>query len=120
MVYATKEDYEKYGEGLIPDDNLDKALLRASDEIDSLTYNRIVAKKFEKLTEFQQTNIKKAVCQQADFMQQYGSYLNMPISSFSAGSISMGFKAIEGGGGIKTSESVSNLLGATGLTSRRL
>lgn len=120
MVYATKEDYEKYGDGSIPVSDLDRALSRASDQIDSLTYNRIVAKKFDRLTKFQQTNIKKAVCQQADFIHQYGDYLDMPLSSFSAGSISMGFKAVEGGGGIRTSESVNNLLSATGLTTRRL
>lgn len=120
MNYATEEDYDKYGDGLINVDDLEKSLLRASDQIDSLTYNRIVARGFNNLTPFQQTNIKKSVCQQADFMHQYGSYLDMPISSFSAGSISMGFKAVEGGGGIKTSESVANLLSATGLTSRRL
>lgn len=120
MSYATPNDYILYGKGLIPENELEKALANASDQIDSLTYNRIVAKKIQNLTEFQQTNIKKAVCQQADFVYQYGDYLEMPLSSFSAGSISMGFKAIEGGGGIKTSESVSNLLSATGLTSRRL
>lgn len=120
MPYATMEDYDKYGDSLIPVDDQEKSLMRSSDQVDNLTYNRIVAHGFDNLTTFQQTNIKKAVCQQADFMHQYGSYLDMPISSFSAGSISMGFKAVEGGGGIKTSESVANLLSATGLTSRRL
>jgi|SRR5690625_1515794 len=120
MVYATPEDYQKYGDGIIPDDDLEKALERASDQIDSLTYNRIVAKTFSRLTDFQQENIKKSVCRQADFFYKYGEYLDMPIDSYSAGSISMGFSAVEGGGGIKTSESVVNLLGATGLTSRRL
>ena len=120
MSYATPEDYQDYGDGIIPVDQLEKTLDRASDEIDSLTYNRIVAHKFERLTAFQQKNIIKAVCQHADFLYQYGDYLNMPIEGFSAGSISMSFRAVEGGGGIKTSESVSNLLSATGLTSRRL
>lgn len=120
MAYATPEDYQDYGDGIIPVDQLDKALDRASDEIDSLTFNRIVAKKFDRLTKFQQTNIKKAVCQHADFIYQYGDYINMPIEGYSAGSISMSFKAVEGGGGVRTSESVSNLLSATGLTSRRL
>lgn len=120
MPYATKEDYKKYGDGLIPVDEQEKALSRASDQIDNLTYNRIVARGFDNLTEFQRLNIKKAVCQQADFTNKYGEYLDMPIQGFGAGSISMSFKAVEGGGGIKTSESVANLLSATGLTSRRL
>src|SRR5690625_2523750 len=120
MAYATPEDYQDYGDGIIPVDQLDKALDRASDEIDSLTFNRIVAKKFDRLTKFQQTNIKKAVCQHADFIYQYGDYLNMPIEGFSAGSISMSLRVVEGGGGVRTSESIINLLNATGLTSRRL
>ncbi len=120
MNYATPKDYEKYGEGLISEDDLNKALSHASDQIDSLTYNRIVARGLDNLTTFQQTNIKKAVCQHADFIHKYGEYLHMPIDGFSAGSISMSFKTVEGAGGVKTSESVNNLLGATGLTSRRL
>lgn len=119
-MYATPEDYELYGEGLISTEELSKALSRASDQIDSLTYNRIVATKFERLSTFQQLNIKKAVCQQADFVYKYGDFLNMPLSGYSAGSTSMSFKAVEGGGGIKTSDVVINLLMPTGLTDRRL
>lgn len=119
-MYASPDDYERYGEGLIPEDKLEKALLRASDQIDSLTYNRIVAAGFDRLTPFQQTNVKKAVCHQADFHFQYGDFLNMPVSGYSAGSVSLSFKTVEGGGGIQTTDSVMNLLSATGLTSRRL
>lgn len=119
-MYATKEDYELYGDGLIPEEQQEKALSRASDQIDSLTYNRIVAIGFGNHTPFQQLNIKKAVCQQSDFVFQYGDFLNMPITSYSAGSVSLSFKTVEGAGGIQTSDGVANLLNATGLTSRRL
>ncbi|MHB8061259.1 MAG: head-tail connector protein, partial [Ruminiclostridium sp.] len=71
------------------------------------------------LTTFQQDRVKKAVCAHADFIYQYGPYLNMPISGYSAGSISLSFKSVEVGG-IKTSEEVTNLLKATGLMDRRL
>lgn len=120
MSYATDDDYDLYGDGLIPDDKLEKALSRSSDQIDSLTYNRIVATGFDNLSPFQQTNVKKAVCQQSDFIYQYGDFLNMPLSGYSAGSISLSFKTVEGAGGIQTSESVANLLKSTGLTDRRL
>lgn len=119
-MYATPEDYKLYGDGLITAEQLDKALSRASDQVDSLTYNRIVAKGFDDLSPFQQKNIKKAVCRQSDFQYQYGDFLNMPLGGYSAGSVSLSFKAITGAGGIQTSESVINLLTATGLTSRRL
>lgn len=120
MAYATPEDYKEYGDELIPTDKLEKALSRASDQIDSLTYNRIVAIGFDYLTPFQQENVKKSVCRQADFFYQYGDFLNMPIDGYSAGSTSMSFKAVEGGGGVKTSGDVINLLIPTGLMDRRL
>lgn len=119
-MYASPKDYKQYGDGLIPDEQLERALSRASDQIDSLTYNRIVAANMDLLTPFQQKNVKKAVCHQADFHFQYGDFLNMPLSGFSAGSVSVSFKTVEGGGGIQTSDAVMNLLSATGLTSRRL
>lgn len=119
-MYASQEDYELYGNGSIPVDELDRALSNASDQIDSLTYNRINAIGIENLTAYQQKNVKKAICQQADFVFEYGDFLNMPLAGYSAGSVSLSFKAVEGAGGIQTSESVSNLLNATGLTNRRL
>jgi len=118
MVYATAADYAQYGAGTIPAEELDKALGRASDQVDSLTYNRIVARGFEALSPFQQLNIRKAVCQQADFAYQYGDYLDAPLSGYSAGSISLTFKAAEGAGGVRTTDTVMNLLRATGLANR--
>ncbi|OME23415.1 hypothetical protein [Paenibacillus odorifer] len=120
MAYATVEDYERYGDGQITPDELDKALERASDQVDALTYNRILGRGLTGLTPFQQGNVIKATCQQADFTFQYGDYLNFPLSGYSAGSVSLSFKAVEGAGGIQTTEAVTSLLAATGLTSRRL
>lgn len=119
-MYATPEDYGTYGDGLIPVAEQEKALNRASDQIDSLTYNRIVAIGFDNLIPFQQNNVIKSVCRQADFFFQYGDFLNMPLSGFSAGSVSLSFKVVEGAGGIQTSDAVANLLKSTGLTDRRL
>lgn len=123
MSYATPQDYKQYGGGLIPDEELERALSRASDQIDSLTYNRIVARGFDNLTPFQQTNVKKAVCLQADFNRQYGDYLAIPMGGFSAGSISWNFQKgddSQGGGGVKASDDVMNLLLPTGLANRGL
>lgn len=120
MAYATSDDYAQYGNGSIPAESLGKALDAASDAIDSLTYSRIIGRGFDSLTPFQQFRVKKAVCQHADFTYQYGDYLNMPLQSYGAGSISMSFKAEEGAGGVQTSRAVIELLKATGLTDRRL
>lgn len=120
MAYATAEDYEQYGSGNIPAADLDKALSRASDQVDSLTYNRIIAQGIQSLTAFQRGNVAKAVCQQADFQYQYGDYLDFPLSGYSAGSVSVSFKAVDGPGGVKTTEAVTSLLRATGLANRGL
>jgi hypothetical protein len=120
MSYATVQEYQQYGDGSIPLDELPKALEQASDQIDALTYNRITAGGVIGLTPFQRTKVAKAVCYQADFTFQYGDYLNFPLSGYSAGSVSLSFKAVEGAGGIQTTEAVTSLLAATGLTSRRL
>jgi len=122
MPYATAADYAQYGNGSIPVEKLEQALDQASDEIDILTYSRIIGKGFDNLTPFQQDRVKKAVCQHADFQNQYGDFLNVPFSGYGAGSISMSFGKDQGSGagGIQTSSAVLNLLKATGLTDRRL
>ncbi|SEU32712.1 hypothetical protein [Paenibacillus sp. NFR01] len=120
MAYATVADYELYGSGQIPPDELPAALERASDQIDTLTYNRIAAGGTEALTPFQALRVKKAVCQQADFFYSYGDYIDSPLSGYSAGSVSVSFQGVSGAGGIQTSQSVTSLLASTGLTSRRL
>lgn len=120
MAYATEVEYQQYGDGSIPAEELPKALEQASDQIDALTYNRIVAGGMAGLTAFQRTRVVKAVCQQADFFHAYGDYLTFPLSGYSAGSVSLSFKAVQGAGGIQTTEAVTSLLAATGLMSRRL
>ncbi|MGO4345534.1 hypothetical protein AB4Z45_08590 [Paenibacillus sp. MCAF9] len=118
MAYATAEDYEQYGDGQIPSEELDRELQLASDQVDSLTYNRIVGRGLVGLSAFQQLNVIKAVCQQASFGYQYGDYLTMPLAGYSAGSVSLSFKTVEGAGGVQTTEAVTSLLRATGLTNR--
>ncbi|MEK4512864.1 hypothetical protein [Paenibacillus sp. FSL K6-2524] len=118
MAYATTADYDRYGDGSIPAEQLDKALDRATDQVDRLTYNRIVARGFDSLSPFQRTNVIKAVCQQADFTFKYGEYLTMPLSGYSAGSTSMSFKATTGAGGVQTTDAVIDLLMPTGLANR--
>lgn len=121
MIYADIAYYKNEYDGtIVCDEELNSILSRASNQIDNLTYNRIAAIGFDNLTEFQKNKIKKAVCYQADFLAQYGDYLDMPLSGYSVGDISLSFKAKEGGGNTKTSDEVINLLKATGLTSRRL
>ena len=120
MAYADVQYYrENYGGSIIPDEQLGLQLERASDQVDSLTYNRIRAIGFDNLTPFQQEQVKKAVCIQAEFITQYGEYISFPLQSFSVGDISLSF-AGEKINGVTTSKDVLAYLGQTGLTSRRL
>ncbi|MDY5913539.1 MAG: hypothetical protein SPJ62_16360 [Inconstantimicrobium porci] len=113
MSYVNEDEYK----GIITDDLKDK-LGKASNQIDSMTFNRIVGAGFSNLTEFQQDKIKRAVCLQSDFMEQYGDYINSPISAFSAGSINVALNnnTVKNINGVITSSEVYDLLKQTGLT----
>ena len=118
MSYADVEYYkDTYGGTAIPDTEITKQLSRASDQIDSMTYNRIGARGFDSLTPYQRDKVKKAVCAQADFMYQYSPYLDLPVSGYTAGSISLTLKS---GEAVKTTDEVLGLLKYTGLTDRRV
>lgn len=120
MIYADKDYYINTFKGAkISESDIDNQLRRASDEIDSLTFNKIVGIGFENLTEFQKDKIKKSVCLHAEFKTCYGEYIDSPISSFSAGSTSVSFNG-EVINGITTSKEVINILKQTGLMCRRL
>ncbi len=117
MCYVDEIFYKSFN-GLITE-GLNNKLEKATDQINSLTYNRIVGIGFDNLTEFQKDKIKKAACLHADFMEQYGEYIDMPLSGFSAGSISVNFNA-QRVNGVTTTQEVLNYLKQTGLTCRRL
>lgn len=120
MSYVDYQYYKDEFNGAVLDESNSKQRLeRASDQVDSLTFNRIRAKGFDNLTEFQKDRIKKAVCIHAEFIEQYGDYINMPLNGFSAGSISINFstKTLNG---ISTTQEVLNYLNQTGLTCRRI
>lgn len=120
MSYVDTDYYNSYS-GIVTD-NLENKLNKASDQIDSLTFNRIVGIGFNNLTSFQQEKIKKAICMQADFQEKYGEYVNSPLSSFSAGSISVSLNSnsVKCVNGVVTSNEVATLLNQTGLTCRRI
>ena len=118
MAYVDSNYYKNTYKGtLIPDAQLDNKLELAIDNIDSLTYSTIVATGFDSLTLFQQDKVKKAVCYQADFLYQYGDYINLPVNSFSAGSISLN---LGNGSSISVPREVIHYLKQTGLTNRVL
>ena len=91
-AYVTPDYYlNRYEGDIIPEEELSKALKKASRHIDSLTYNRIVSQGFLNLTEYQQDIIKEVICQQADFEVENADEINTILSSYSINGVSAQF-----------------------------
>lgn len=84
-VYATKEDYNKYGSSSLQDDEIEKFLELSSIDINKATLTRIEKRGFDNLTEQQKDLIIKATCLQADYIKDEGVYDDDNISSYSIG-----------------------------------
>lgn len=84
-VYATKEDYKKYGSGSLDDNEIDKYLELSSIDVNRATLTRIEKRGFNNLTEQQKDLIIKATCLQADYIKDEGIYDDDSIESYSIG-----------------------------------
>ena len=84
-VYATKEDYKKYGSGSLKDNEIDKYLELSSIDINRATLTRIEKRGFNNLTEQQKDLIIKTTCLQADYIKDEGIYDDDSIESYSVG-----------------------------------
>lgn len=115
--YANIEYYSNTFKGtIIPADDLDKYLLKASEKIDELTFNRIVKMGFNNLTDFQKEKIQRAVCLHADYIYENGTEMGL-ISSFSVLDINVSVdnkNSIEAKYG--TNKDIYDLVKQTGLT----
>jgi hypothetical protein len=84
-VYATKEDYSKYGSKVLEDEEMEKYLELASIDINRATLTRIERRGFDNLTTQQKDLIIKATCLQAEYIKDEGIYDDNSISSYSIG-----------------------------------
>lgn len=84
-VYATKEDYSKYGSKILDDKEIEKYLELASIDINRATLTRIERRGFNNLATQQKDLIIKAICSQADYIKEEGTYDDESISSYSIG-----------------------------------
>ena len=84
-IYATKEDYKKYGSGSLEDSEIDRYLELSSIDVNRATLTRIEKRGFNNLTEQQRDLIIKATCLQADYIKDEGIYDDDSISSYSIG-----------------------------------
>lgn len=118
MYADTTYYFEQYG-GKITSNELERLLQEASDDIDILTHYRIERIGFDKLTEFQQTQLKKVCCRQADFRSENADVLNTPLNSYSINGVSMSMGNTSYYGiysGVAMDNTTYKMLQATGLT----
>ncbi len=119
IPYATSADYAQYGSGNIQPEELDQILHNASRQIDSLTFNRIVGKGFDNLTDFQQEIITESCCKLADFLHDNADLLDSALNSYSVNGVSMSFggMAVTVINGVPVSREIYSLLCQSGLCS---
>jgi hypothetical protein len=89
--YVTADEYSAMGYDAIPPEAITRFLTDASRQVDTLTFNRIVARGFDNLTEFQQDIIKEVVCKHAGFLYANADALDSVFDSYSINSVSMKF-----------------------------
>ena len=117
-AYVTSGEYADMGYSSIDTPELDKYLLKASRNIDTLTFNRIVKKGFDNLTEFQKGIIKQVICEQADFLYENADAITSIFDSYSINGVSMKFGTgfnVKIEGGLPIRNDVYSLLIQTGL-----
>ncbi len=119
-VYATKEDYSKYGVAKLEYDEISKYLELASIDINKATLTRIEKIGFENLTSQQKDLIIKATCLQAEYIKEEGTYDNGDLLSYSiGGDLTVNTKDVtETSDKLKISKVVYSYLKRAGLTSR--
>lgn len=117
-VYATKEDYSKYGTNSLEKDEIEKYLELASIDINRATLTRIEKRGFDNLTSQQKDLIVKATCLQAEYIKEEGLYDY--VSSYSiGGDLTVNTKeGTEINDKLKISELAFFYLKRTGLTTR--
>ena len=119
--YVTASEYAELGYTDLPTEDATRLLTEASRNVDTLTFNRIVAKGFNNLTEFQKEIIKQVVCEQADFLYDNADAIASVLDSYSINGVSMrfgtGFNVIMEGG-LPIQSTTYSLLEQTGLCCR--
>lgn len=119
-VYADAVYYtDVYGGTAIEADSLGAALDRASRHIDSLTFNRIAARGFDSLTDFQQSIIRKVVCGLADFEEDNAELIGSVLAGYSINGVSMQLSRgwnIHVENGVAMPAALYGMLAQTGLT----
>lgn len=90
MSYVDYEYYSKtYGGNAITADNAPRALQKASDTVDVLTYCRIVDSGVDGLTPFQKGIVQRVVCALAEWQEDNADLLDAPYASYSINGVAV-------------------------------
>ena len=87
--YVTPSEYAELGYNDIPADELQKYLIKASRQVDDLTFNRIVHVGFENLSEFQRDIVQTFICEHAGFLYENNDELTSTLSKYAINGVSM-------------------------------
>lgn len=120
-TYVNYAQYTALGYDTLTETNAERYLADASRNVDSLTFNRIVAQGYDNLTEFQQGIIQEVVCKQADFLFDNADAINSILKGYSINGVSMDFSGglnVAYVNGIPVQSSVLAILDQSGLTWR--
>ena len=93
MSYVDYEYYSNtYGGTSITADDAPRALQKASDTVDALTYCRMVERGIDGLTPFQKGIVQRVVCALAEWQENNADLLDAPYNSYAinGGSVSVG------------------------------
>lgn len=118
--YTGDYDYEIK----VPNKDEDSAVYEASRHIDSLTFNRIIGKGYDNLTDFQKELLDLACAKQAEFEYDNADMLQNVLTSYSINGVSVNLD-LNGNNlvvqnGVVMQRSTYELLKQTGLCSRSL
>ena len=119
--YITPAEYAEMGYNDIPADELGKYLIKASRQIDSLTFNRIVDLGFEKLSDFQKDIIQTVICELSGFLYENRDELSSTLSKYAINGVSMEWgdsPNLVYESGVVIEKSLYSLLSQTGLCCR--
>ena len=110
MSHVNYEYYANtYGGTAITADNAPRALQKASDTVDALTYCRIVERGVDDLTPFQKGIVQRVVCALAEWQENNADLLDAPYNSYAINGVSVSV------GAAKTVKQVCGVMIPSGL-----
>lgn len=121
MNYVDFDFYKDTYHGKLNENEFLEKLEESQEKIDEVTFNRIVGVGFEKLTQFRQEKVKKAMCYQIDYIAKNGNDDDFDdVSSYSVLDISVTVDSSskKEANKLNMSSVAYSLLKKTGLTNR--